>query len=140
MKERIVRETDKAQVAWLIFAVVLSFAGCALCAKIFFQAKHYSAVMLGWLLALVFNFSGLLIKLRAMKQDTKKFFLYAFIAAPLNTFLFLGVACYLLSRLGMNQRPFIIAVFISYGILLIYDMLLLHRISVTKNNSELSHA
>ena len=85
-------------------------------------------IIFGLAVGVVFNLSGLLIRVAAVGKDTKKFFVYTFILWPLNAIVFLAVMAFVIRKLDLNIFEFVISVFAAYFALMIYDILRLRNV------------
>ena len=117
---------------WLFLAVFCSFFVSFFLTNLFFKPSYNFEMTLGWLLALIFNFTGLTIKLFAVGRSIKTFFVCMFFLIPLNAAIFLSAAFFLIHHIPFNTKPFITSIFSAYFILLIYDIFKLRSLGLKK--------
>ncbi len=100
------------------FAIVMA----ATLVPVYFHPQSMDAIIVGLAVGVVFNLSGLWIRMAAVGKDTKKFFVYTFVIWPLNAILFLGVIAFVIRKFQLNIFEFVCAIFIAYFALMIYDI------------------
>lgn|SRR3989338_7355112 len=109
----------------LILFMFVSLINCFVVTVLCFKIIYHWEIILGWLLALIFSLSGLLLKRSAVQSDIRKFFAFLFIFTPLNIAVFFWVVIYVINHFPIYPRPFITSIFTAYFTFLVYNVMCL---------------
>ena len=115
---------------WLFLTILCSFLSSYAVTNLSFKSGCNLEITLGWLLALIFNFTGLMIKLFAVGRRVRSFFVCMFLLVPLNAVMFLCAAFFLIHFVPLNAKPFITSIFSTYFILVVYDVFRLRSLGL----------
>ena len=115
---------------WLVLTIFWAILNSYIFTNLFFKSGYTFEIILGWLLALIFNFTGLMIKLFAFGHSARRFFICTFLLTPLNAAIFLGTVFFVIYHGPVSAKPLITATFISYFTFLIYDIFKLRSLKL----------
>ena len=125
---------------WFVLAVICAMFNSYIFTNLFFPSGYILEIVLGWILAITFNCTGLMIKIFAFGQDMKRFFICTFLLTPLNAAIFLATTFLMLHTLRVSPKPFITSIFISYFTFLIYNIFKLRSLDPVKQTQNIYDA
>ncbi len=105
-----------------ILVVLLPLCVSILVTKLLFEADYRFELLLGWAIASVFSFAGLVIKIVSIGRKIKSFFFSMFILNTINLVVFFGVVMAAMNKLLLATEPFILSVFVTYFMLTFYNI------------------
>ncbi len=108
----------------------LAFAVSHLAVRYLCGTGYQAETAAGWVVAVVFNITGLIIKRRSINRDVRHFLILALIVNAVNLALFFAVIAWFLRGFPLAGQPFILAVFVAYFTMLIYDIRTLKKPSM----------
>lgn len=116
-----------------VFIVLLPLVGSFFLIRVLLKANFLPELFFGWCVAIIFSFTGLIIKMRSIGKKIKAFFLYAFIFNTINIVLFLSCVVFVINTFHFSTQPFVLSVFVTYFVLTFYNIVRIRKTGMLVN-------